>query len=118
MATKIKATNFDLTPSVQTAIEKKIQPLLKLVPAKMAPIELGVEVGKMDPHHQKGDIFRAEVNLVIKGEVLRAESAKEDIFMAINDVKDKMQILIAKFKTKAEVAKRGQRKAKEKIREV
>ena len=118
MATKIKATNFDLTPSIQTAIQKKIEPLLKLIPAKMTPIELGVEVGKLDPHHQKGDVFRAEVNLIVKGEVLRAESAKEDIFMAINDVKDKMQILIAKFKTKAEVAKRGQRKAKEKIREV
>jgi len=118
MSTKIKATNFDLTPSIQLAIEKKIEPLLKLIPAKMAPIELEVEVAKIDPRHQKGDVFRAEVNLVIKGDVLRAESAKEDIFMAINEVKDKMQVLIAKYKTKAEVAKRSQRKVKEKIREV
>lgn len=96
----IKATGFELTPSIQEGVENKLSSLSKFIPPNTEPVELRVEVGMTGKHHVKGDIFRAELNLLIHSDLLRVESCKEDLMMAIVDAKDELQEQIRKYKGK------------------
>lgn len=105
MKTNIKATNLDLTLEIKKAIEEKIGVLDKFIPDIKTPTEAYVEVSKETRHHQKGEIYYAEVNLKVLGEVVRAEAREENIFKAIGIVKDELQELLKKYKKK-QIAKR------------
>ncbi len=97
----IKATNIKLDKSVYDYIEEKIGGLNKFLKnTEPDLIKARVEVGKITNHHKKGDIFRAEINLEMPGRLLRAEASREDIFMAITDVKDEIQRQVVKYKKK------------------
>ena len=123
----IKATNLKLTPSITKYLEEKIKSLEKfakvLVDKKNFKDFLGkeksiaeawIEIGKTTFHHQKGKIFRAELQLKIKGRELIAEAVNENIFSAINKVKDEMEIQIKKYKGKKKTKyQREVRKLKE-----
>jgi putative sigma-54 modulation protein len=87
MRTQIKATNIELTPSIQDYVEKKIQSLDKFFGPTDEAIAY-VEVGKTTRHHKSGDFFRAEVRLVSAGKEHYAVVEKEDLYAAIDEVKD------------------------------
>ncbi len=96
----IKATNFDLTPSIQGAIEEKLGSISKFIPKNTQPLEMRVEVGLPSHKHHSGEIFRTEVNLRIHSDILRAEAYGEDLFASINQAKDNLQRLVEKYKGK------------------
>lgn len=98
----IKATNIQLTPSIREYVEEKISMLEKLVDASDTTVHADVEVGKISMHHQHGDVFRAEINLSISGEMLRVESSQDNLYAAIDEVRDEMQRRLRKVKTKRE----------------
>jgi len=99
----IKATNLELTPYLESYVREKIGSVEKF----LKPLEIGreievfVEIGKTTRHHQSGPFFRAEANLSINGEILRAEAEREDLYLAIVEVKDKLQRIIKKYKQKS-----------------
>jgi putative sigma-54 modulation protein len=98
MKIDIKGTNMELTEAIKDYVNEKIGGLEKFFDNI---IEAKVEVGKTSNHHQKGDVFRAEVNLDVPEKyVLRAEAVREDLYMAINEVKDDLQRQIKKYKEK------------------
>jgi len=78
---------------------------------KFKVISARVEVEKTTNHHQKGEIYRAEVNLMIGGDLLRIEKTEKDVFKAIDKVKDHLDMVIKKYKDK----KIGRKKNKEKL---
>jgi ribosomal subunit interface protein len=49
-------------------------------------------------HHRHGDVFGAEVNLAMGGEVIRATREGEDMYATIDEVKDVLKAEIQKFK--------------------
>ncbi len=106
----IKATGFELTPPIQEAAEKKLSSIAKFIPPGTEPVELRLEIGLTSKHHAKGDIFRAEANLLIHNDLLRVESCKEDLMMAITDAKDELQEQIRKYKGKQADAGRDLKK--------
>lgn len=83
---RIKGTNFDLTDAIKDAVETELATLDPLIERWGDAASADVEVGKTTRHHQKGDIFRAEVNLTIPGKLLRAEDENEDLYVAIKNV--------------------------------
>lgn len=95
MQINIKATNAKLTPEAHEIINEKISGLTKYFDNI---IEADVEVGIPSLHHQKGDIYRAEVNLAVPGSMLRAEAETDDILKSINEVRDKLKIELVKYK--------------------
>ena len=98
MKIDIKGTNMELTEAIKNYVNEKVGSLEKYY---YGILEARVDVGITSKHHQKGDIFRAEVNLEIpqKG-VLRAEAVREDLYIAINEVKDELQRQLKRFKEK------------------
>ncbi|MFA4871891.1 MAG: ribosome-associated translation inhibitor RaiA [Patescibacteria group bacterium] len=95
MKITIKATNAKLTPEAHEIINKKIVGLLKYYNQIM---EADVEVGITTTHHQKGSIYRAEVNLRVPKKTIRAEAETENITKSINQVRDILKKELVKYK--------------------
>lgn len=115
MKITIKATNIELTQELRDYIEEKISSLEKFAKIfqgkeyydgffrKGKPrVEVWVEIGRTTKHHQKGDIFRTEVQMHLPGKSIRAEAEREDLKLAITEVKDKLQRELKKYKGKAQ----------------
>ena len=109
MSIIIKAKKIELTADLQEFIEEKIGGLEKFT-GKDSVIFF-VEIEKETNHHKKGYIFRAEVRLHLPKKTLVAISEKDDLKLAIVEVKDELQQEIKKYKLKkTKVAIRKQRK--------
>ncbi len=87
MKTNIKTTNITLTPAISDYIAKKISALDKFYKDE-EDIVANVEVGRTTRHHRSGDIFRAEIHINSRGNDYYASSEKDDLYAAIDKVKD------------------------------
>lgn len=87
MKINLKTKNFSLTPSIKNYLEKKLNSLDKFLPNNES-IFADVDLSKTTKHHQKGDVFRAEVNLRLPGRLVRASAIKWDLMVAIDAAKD------------------------------
>jgi putative sigma-54 modulation protein len=47
-----------------------------------------------------GKIYRAEANIDVPGELLRVDKTEEDLYKAIDKVKDHLEMVIKKYKGK------------------
>ena len=95
----IKTTNLELTPALNEYIETKLWPLNKFVDKWdiEGAVEAKVEIGKTTKHHQKGDVYRAQVNLALPGQLIIAQREEWDLRVAIDRVKSKLQQEIKKY---------------------
>jgi len=76
-----------------------------------------VELGRTTKHHKHGDIFRAEVNLNWSGQHFRTEAESNDLYVAIDEVKDKLMQEVKIWRKKKEtVIRRGARVIKNWLR--
>jgi len=99
MKINIKATKIELTDAIKSYVEEKINMLEKNL-GSIKIVNCDVEVGLTSSHHNKGDIFRTELNLQLPGELLRVEKTEKDLYKSIDKVKDHMTRSIAKYKEK------------------
>ncbi|MBI5230371.1 MAG: ribosome-associated translation inhibitor RaiA [Candidatus Magasanikbacteria bacterium] len=101
MQITIKGTIIPLTPAIESYVHKKIGALEKFLKQfKPATVEARVEVGKTTEHHHKGNVFRAEVNLHLPKQLLRAEYSAGDLYAAIDLVHDELKRQIIARKNK------------------
>ena len=94
LTVKIKTTNLDFTPLIESYVREKIQMLekfLKHYQRKSGELIFEVEIGKTTRHHKSGDVFRAEINFTAGDTNLRAEAVKDDLYAAIDKAKDEMR---------------------------
>ena len=99
MQLNIKATNVELTPKLKDYVQMKMDMLNKYL-GKLKVISAHFEISKTTNHHLKGEIYSAEVNLVVNGDLLRVEKTEKDLFKAIDKVKDHLDLVIKKYKDK------------------
>lgn len=112
MNINLKATNFELTPAIKEYAEKKVNGLEKFIRMTDESVQAWVEVGKTTNHHNKGEIFRAEIQIHIPhcGRGVRAESSCETLNEAIDSAHDKIKLELEKIKDKKiSLARRGAR---------
>lgn len=116
--TKIKATNTTLTPAIISYVESKLsKSALGKFSGHTKILDVNVEIGKTTEHHNHGEIFRAEINVSVKGRVLRASSDKEDMYSAIDDVHNEIVEILRDTKEKKDALwRRGARSIKNILR--
>ena len=104
----IKATNFSLTENIKNWIERKVRPLEKFLPQrKKFEAKIMIEVAKLTKHHHKGEIFYAESQIALPyRKNIRGEAKRKDLYSAINELKDKLQIEFKKYKEKEYILKK------------
>lgn len=115
MKINIKGVNLELTPAINTYIEDRINGLEKFISGddlkkwdekNQAAVEADVEIARTTNHHRQGDVYRAEVNIKVPGRIIRAEAEEWDMRVAIDKVKDQLQIELKKYKNKQETGYR------------
>lgn len=92
MTINIIHRGLELTPAIKDHIEEKMTSLAKY---EERLEHLDVEVGRTTHHHQKGDIFFCKVVAAVHGDVLRIEKEEEDLYKAIDKVKDHLRVELA-----------------------
>lgn len=97
MILNIKKTQVDLSDHEKDIIEEKISGLTKYFDNIIAA---DIEVGLTSQHHNKGNIYRAEVNLSVPNKILRAEAETESIEKSMNIVKDILKRELVEYKEK------------------
>src|SRR3989344_8055041 len=99
MRINIKATGIELTPAISDYVNKKISTLEKYMTGDAVA---QVEVGKSTKHHKNGNVFRAEVHIIGGGLDLYAVSEKDDLYAAIDVVRDEIVHNVVHTKNKRE----------------
>jgi len=97
--TNIQGTNIELTDAIRGYITQKVEDISRFT-KRFDPCDVAVEVGKTSEHHNKGDVFFAEMNVVILGDVVRAHTERDDLYAAIDEVKDDVKRQLIEKKEK------------------
>ena len=100
MKINTKYTDIDPTPAITEYVEKKINMIEKFF-GGIEDVLVNVEVGKTTQHHNSGDIFKAEIHLMIDGEDYYALAKTEDLYVSIDKVKDDIVRQLTSGKKKA-----------------
>lgn len=89
--------NIELTPAIHQYTEEKMRSLLKYFDSIS---HMDVEVGIKNHHQQKGKIYECKAVVEIGGDVLKMEKEAEDLYKAIDKVKDHLRVELTKYKGK------------------
>lgn len=97
MNINIKATKIELTPEIKGYIQEKMDMLEKFL-GRVQVLNCDIEVGMSVGGQQSGEIYRAEVNLEMPGELIRVAKTEKELFKAIDKVKDHLARSIRRYK--------------------
>lgn len=98
---------------------ERIESVKKLTTVGDESLHAAVEIGKTTQHHKQGDVFRAEVNFHMAHQMLRAVAVKDDLYAAIDEMKDELTRELASHKDKERTLfRRGAGKLKDMVRGV
>lgn len=119
MNIKIRSINFDLTPAIEEYVNKKASSLEKFLQNKEGAL-CEVEIGRTTKHHNTGDIFRAEVNIMIPGgKQVYAMAEEAELYTAIDIVRDEAERVIVSQKNKRDTLfRRGSARIKSLLKRV
>jgi len=100
MNIKTRAVNFDLTDAISGYVDKKISSLGKFIPDS-SDLLCEVEIGRTTRHHNSGDIFKAEINIMVpSGKQVYAVAEEPELYTAIDIVRDEAERVIVSQKNK------------------
>lgn len=118
MRINIKTTNIELTTALSAYVEEKLRSVEKFAMAHKSETPTAeVEIGKTTAHHQSGDVFRAEVNMIVRGKHFRATSEKDDLYAAIDDMRNELVRELNSYKDKSRtLVRRGAGMIKDMLR--
>ncbi len=112
MNINIKTSNITLTSAISEYVDKRLQKISKIIGDDQT-VKCDVELGRTTAHHNKGDIFRAEIHIVGSGKNLYASSEKTDLYSAIDDVQSQtLGELTSHKEKKISLVRRGGAKVK------
>ena len=110
---QIKAAGIELTDAIRDYVEKRLSDVEKYNKKAMQDPMCHVEVGKDTEHHQKGEIFKASVNYTCGESKYFVVSVENDLYAAIDDMRDQLVRKMTDDKTKKETLwRRGARSVK------
>jgi ribosomal subunit interface protein len=111
MKINLQGKNFELTEAIKDYILKRITNLEKLLSTMEAgggEVLVNFEVGKSTKHHKSGVVFHSDCLININGKEFYASSDKEDLYQAIDEIKESLFNEIRKNKDRRQTLyKRG-----------
>lgn len=92
---------MELTPAIHDYVIKRVTNLEKLlskIEEDGGEVSVNFEVGKNTNHHKGGSVFHADCLINIKGEKFYGSSDEEDLYQAIDKVKESLFREVSKNK--------------------
>ncbi len=116
----IQTRNFEKTETIENYVQAKVEQLRKYIKQeKDTTVIVNVGIGKVTSKHKSGEVFRAEINFQVAGSFFRAESEKDDLYAAIDKVKEEMsRVLRENFSKRRDLWRRGSLRFKNMLRGV
>lgn len=119
MKINITGRNIEITDAINDYVVKKLEGVDKFLGYEKNndDVILRVELERTTAHHKEGEIFKAEINLHVHGENISINSEQEDLYQAIDVVKDEIKRVLEDRKDKRQsLLRRGSRKIKDFVR--
>ena len=111
MKINLQGKNFELTETIKDYVIKRVTNLEKLLSTmekRGGEVVVNFEVGKSTKHHKSGDVFHSDCLIKIDGKEFYSSSDEEDIYQAIDEVKESLFEEIRKNKDRRQTLfKRG-----------
>ena len=111
MQINLQGKNIELTDSIKDYVLKRVTNLEKLLSGmegEMGEAMVNFEVGKTTNHHKAGEIFQANCTIKVQGKSFYSSSDSEDVYSAIDGVKESLFNEISKNKDRRQTLfKRG-----------
>jgi len=122
MDINILAKKIELTDKLKDYIVKKVTNLgkiLKKIKDKGGEVKVNFEVSQSTKHHKTGMIFHADCTIRIDGKKFYSSSENENIYEAIDSVKDSLFREINQNKDKSQtLARRGAKSVKKMMKRI
>lgn len=99
MNINIKTTAITLTPAISDYTNKRLDKIASLLQDDSS-VQCDIELAKTTGHHNKGDIFKAEIHIVGAGNTIYASVEKDDLYAAIDIVRDEVVNKLSSEKNK------------------
>jgi len=100
-------TNITTSPAISEYLDKRLESIAKII-GDDTSVKCDVELGRTSTHHNKGDVFKAEIHIVGGGKNLFAASEQVDLYSAIDAVRDEiLQGLKADKSKKQSLGRKG-----------
>ena len=120
MKINLQGKNLALTPAINDYVVKRITNLEKLlskIEEGRGEIIVNFEVNKSTNHHKAGDVFHADCLIRIDGKEFYSSADKEDLYEAVDAVKDSLYLEISKHKNRTQTLfTRGARSIKKMLK--
>jgi ribosomal subunit interface protein len=120
MKINLQTKNIDLTEALNDYVIKKVSNLgrlLEQIEKESGEVFVRFNVGRNTMHHKGGDVFEADCSITIKGKDYYSKESMEDLYQAIDKVKDNLFYEIGKSKDrKHTLFKRGGMLAKKMLK--
>ena len=97
MMITIQVSGIDSTDAIKQYANDKVADLEKYFPNIQ---KIDVDVGMRSGHHLKGKIYYAECNVSVPGRLVRVSKDAEDLYKAIDKVRDHLKVELEKIKGK------------------
>ena len=111
MQINLQGKNIELTQVIKDYISKRVTNLEKLlfkIEQGRGKVMVNFEVSKSTNHHKSGEIFHADCLIKIDGKEFYGSADKEDLYQAVDVVKDSLYNEINKNKDRRQTLfKRG-----------
>lgn len=96
----ITGVHIELTDAIHSYTMDKMASLEKLLPKSDTSAKLTVELSRSNNHHHHGDVFQAEAILHIRGKESSLKTTQDDLYKAIDVLKDMLTREMASYKDK------------------
>lgn len=97
MNININFTKIDSSEALKSAATEMAESLSTYFEGIIA---VDIDLGRTSDHHEKGDVYYAEYNVSIPGDMVRVSKQSEDLYKAIEKVKDHLKVELEKHKGK------------------
>ena len=106
MNLQLFSKDFEITPAIRQYLEEKLAAL-----ERYSDRIIGAHVDvQRDHHHRKGEIYRVEVNLHVPHQILRVVEKAGTFHAGVDEVTERLKILLDKYKGRAEYRRRLRQK--------
>ncbi len=114
---KIQAINIEMTGAIENYFRDKMNSLDKFIDQNDESVECNARVSKSSGSSQSGEFFKAEVSIHTAGKNFGAVSERDNLYSAIDDVREAVVRKITSHKDKKQsLFKKGAQKAKKLLR--
>ena len=111
MQINLQGKNIELTEDIYDYVLKRVTNLEKLlsgIEEKDGEIKAKFEIGRSTKHHKRGEVFHADCLINIDGKEFFASADREDLYQAVDEVKDTLYLEINRDKDRTQtLLKRG-----------